>query len=452
MNKALEIMRKADCSDPTSWYYQGAMHWIPDSIAGKNQLCASYQNATQLKAAWDNCTHLGEGELIHFLVWHRMYIYYFEKIIRKLSGHSDFALPYWGYTDTVNVTKNRIMPELFRNTSSNLYTVERLDSLNRGLPIMGATVRQLELTQLFQNNTYALFNENINSPPHGAMHDYIGFGNDTTGKSQYSVIYQANSFGMMADVSTAGFDPIFWTHHSNIDRLWQQWTNSPNGQDVMLAELKKHPWPYVFFNENGEKITYTIEEIVKIIYNLDYDYDDAIVKPKQRETPKVRLLAGATSKEDTVGKIKKAVRLNNNVTKVSVVRDTKQKFNLLQQNGAADGKILVLSVTVSFSKPPKSDYEVYLNLPKTETPTPKSDYFVGSMTFFGADHKHSKGNDAHGHTPEGSKLYRTYNFEITNEARHSKALEKQTFDVSVLKFDRLPAGDIQIESVSVVKQ
>ena len=32
MQKAMTIMKAKDCNDPTSWYYQAAMHWIPDQI------------------------------------------------------------------------------------------------------------------------------------------------------------------------------------------------------------------------------------------------------------------------------------------------------------------------------------------------------------------------------------------------------------------------------------
>ena len=48
MNKALTIMREKGCTDPMSWYYQGAIHWIPDSI-GKNPLCESYSTVADLK-------------------------------------------------------------------------------------------------------------------------------------------------------------------------------------------------------------------------------------------------------------------------------------------------------------------------------------------------------------------------------------------------------------------
>jgi Common central domain of tyrosinase/Polyphenol oxidase middle domain len=42
--------------------------------------------------------------------------------------------------------------------------------------------------------------------PHDLVHDDIG--------------------GLMGDPETAGYDPIFWFHHANIDRLWEVWRNT----------------------------------------------------------------------------------------------------------------------------------------------------------------------------------------------------------------------------------
>ena len=75
LNKALDIMRKKDCKDPLSWYYQGAIHWIPDTI-NNNRWCQFYHNVGDKLDAWDNCTHTPSGkEKLHFLVWHRLYIF-----------------------------------------------------------------------------------------------------------------------------------------------------------------------------------------------------------------------------------------------------------------------------------------------------------------------------------------------------------------------------------------
>lgn len=447
LDKAIAIMKKKGCDDPLSWYYQGAIHWIPDTIVGKNKLCADYQNYTNLKDAWDNCTHTDAGtEEIHFLAWHRMYIYHFERIVRKLSGKQDFALPYWGYTDTTDVDQNRTMPARFRDKKSALYQSARFDSLLNGQPINGKITRKLDLTALNENTTYALFNQTIDAAPHGAMHNYIGYGNVYTPvKSKYNEIWQKNTDGMMAEVPTAGFDPIFWLHHSNIDRIWQQWTNSANGQQVTLAELKSVPWAYTFFDENGEKVTYSMEDVIKVLYTMDYDFDDTKVEPKKVTEAPLVFSTKSYSKGDTLSISSQKVSLGRDV-KISLPNRKGTGVKLFSQQNKK-GELLILSVTVSFAKAPKGDFEVYLNLPTNVKATPDNDHFAGFMTFFGANHTHNRG----GRVGSGRKT-KTFNFDITDEALDTNAMGKQTFDVSILKFDGAPAEDIKIEKISVLKQ
>ena len=61
--KAVAIMRSRPAADPTSWTYQAAMH-------------GTHANAVQ--PLWNGCQH---GTWF-FLAWHRMFIYYFEQIVR----------------------------------------------------------------------------------------------------------------------------------------------------------------------------------------------------------------------------------------------------------------------------------------------------------------------------------------------------------------------------------
>ena len=374
MNKALTIMRENGCTDPMSWYYQGAMHWIPDSI-GKNPLCESYSTVADLKEAWDNCTHSPSGEeKIHFLVWHRLYIWHFEKIVRKLSGKKDFALPYWGYTN--NNSSDKMMPAMLRDPRSSLYEYCRFDSINNGYPISGEIERALDMTKLMTYTDYKSFCLNINAAPHGAMHDYIGTGNDTTGLLQFKnpITNSTTNTGLMGWVPTAGFDPVFWLHHSNIDRVWQQWTNSNNGKMITLEELKSVEWPYVFFDENGKKVEYTMEEVIKIIYDMDYDFDDTKVQTKSQNT----LLQSSNVRKIAV--ISKSVKINRGLTGFKVDR-------LLTSSSSSSFSKINMEVNVSFIKVPRGIYEVYLNVPSGEVPHPSSKYFVGFMNFFGFDDK-----------------------------------------------------------------
>lgn len=427
MMKAMEIMRKMPCDNPLSWYYQSAIHWVPDSIPN-NPLCESYHTIADKKVAWDNCTHSPSNkEKIHFLVWHRLYIYHFEKIVRKLSGHSDFALPYWGYTN--NSIKDKALHPAFRTNSSSLYEACRFDSLNFGFPMQGEIERSLDVTKLMTYTDFYMFSNVIDVAPHGAIHDYVGHGNDTTEKRFNNPITGTiTTDGLMGSVRTAGFDPIFWTHHSNIDRIWQQWTNSENGQPITIEDLKSIPWDYVFFDEHGRKVVYTPEKIIQIIYNLDYDFDDTRVKPNKKPQ---RLM---TTQSKEISK-KVEVNVNGNTTNF--------KIDMPLQSSSSNSKKVLCKITVSFTNKPRGVYEVYANVPKGISPHPSHPSFGGFMTFFGSDHQMKEegcdGGCCRKETEDGRTMM-SFQFEI-NKA--------ESYSFSIYKHNGLHASDLRIESVSI---
>ena len=427
LNKAMKIMREKDCSDPLSWYYQSSMHWVPDTI-NKNGLCSSYQNISQLKENWNSCTHT-KGSEIHFLVWHRLYIYHFEKIVRKLSGKKDFALPYWGYTN--QGSEQKILQSMFRNNNSSLYEACRFDSLNMGYPISGEGARALDITQLFDLTTYESFNSAMDAAPHGAMHDYIGAGNDTSTLPRFNnpITGTLTPSGLMGWVPTAAFDPVFWTHHSNIDRLWQQWTNSNNGQLVTLEDLNSFPWVYSFFDENGKKVTYTNEEIIKIIYDLDYDFDDTKVQSKEMKLKSVRAGKHVTASE------KPLLSVNKQVTNVKVIKpkSTTKDFVTLK---------VKIKVVVSFTKMPKGTYEVYVNQPNGKDRHPSNEYFVGFMNFFGSDHKTIGSTCNKGCCGDilNGKPTKTFTFEVD---------ASDVYNISLYKYNNKHTGNLVIESIEI---
>lgn len=424
MNVAFEKMRNLSCNNPISWYYQGAIHWVPDTIK-YNQMCPSYSEPSQLKTAWDNCTHTRDPlEEVHFLTWHRLYIWHMEKIIRKLSGKKDFALPYWGYTDTLNVETNRKMNELFTNPKTALFESARLDSLNNGYPISSEeAVRALSTINLFDHTTYRSFSVAIDNGIHGAMHDYIGGGEDTT-KTYYNKILQAETpTGLMGWVPTAGFDPIFFVHHSNIDRLWAQWTNSHNGQNLSLEELKQYDWSYTFFDENGKEVKYTAEDVFDIIYDLDYDFDDT--KVKRSENPKKFLVKSTQPRELSVGK-----KITSPLTEISLPKSS-------IKNGSK------VSITLSFLNVPRGVYEVYLN--SDPTPHPSEESLLGHISFFGSDHKVAGQTCIRGccGTIINGRVQRTFTYEVTN----SQITDAVT--MTIVKWNKQLHKDLVVEKIVI---
>src|SRR3954453_11496993 len=94
LRNAVAAMQARPASNPRSWQYWANVHGTtgPQNAAG----------------TWKQCQH---GSFF-FLPWHRMYLFYFEKVLRAASGDPTFALPYW------NWTANRAMPLPFRSPAS----------------------------------------------------------------------------------------------------------------------------------------------------------------------------------------------------------------------------------------------------------------------------------------------------------------------------------------------
>src|SRR5262245_37507823 len=80
LRHGIQVMQSRPATDPTSWIYQANIHSTRD---------------VPVLTAWNTCQH---GSF-YFLSWHRMYLYYLERILRTASGDPTLTLPYWNYTD-----------------------------------------------------------------------------------------------------------------------------------------------------------------------------------------------------------------------------------------------------------------------------------------------------------------------------------------------------------------
>jgi plastocyanin len=81
LRRGVTVMQSRTESDPTSWTFQANLHAVPAVAVPKPTWCQH--------ASW------------FFLPWHRMYLYWFEQILREASGDPDLTLPYWNYSDDV---------------------------------------------------------------------------------------------------------------------------------------------------------------------------------------------------------------------------------------------------------------------------------------------------------------------------------------------------------------
>ena len=183
--KAITAMKKLDPTNPCSWAYQAAIHGT---------------TLTPVQTAWNTCEH----GATYFWSWHRMELYWFERIIRKYSGMYDWAIPYWDWTNAAELQ----LPPQFRVAGSVLYEAGRNAAMNNGTGSLSATIPDSTANGL--NNLNFFSAAGAISGTHGSIHVAIG--------------------GNMGSVGTAARDPIFWVHHSQCDRLWNLWLALGNGR------------------------------------------------------------------------------------------------------------------------------------------------------------------------------------------------------------------------------
>jgi len=387
---AVAAMQQRPESDPTSWAYQAAMH-------------GSY--TTPPLNLWNTCEH---GSWF-FLPWHRMYLYYFERIVRAAvvaaGGPDDWALPYWNYTQAAG--GNPQMPAQFRDPNSPLYVSERRTSpynVNNGDPLPGPAT----------STTQAL--GTIPFEPTGQP--ITGFGGQTTGpihfnggfgaieQQPHNVIHVAvGGNGWMSDPNTAAQDPIFWLHHANIDRLWAEWIAMGDGR----ADSTNQGWlgqSFSFYDENGDEVSFTVAEVLDL-QTLGYTYDPApagagggglesleAAEPTQATADREAQMRPT----ELVGASSQPVRLTGDRAKGSVTVDSRARLESLG-DAAAPRRVILQLDDIEGERNPGIVYGVYVNLPDGIADDAAERYLAGPLSFFGiegsgsradgADHVHS---------------------------------------------------------------
>jgi hypothetical protein len=229
--KAIKKMRALPDTDPLSWTYQAAVHWT---------------TITPVLPFWDQCEH-GTN---FFWSWHRMYLYWFERIVRKMSEDEDWAIPYWNWAPGSDFK----LPAPFRDTTSDLYTVHRDPAINNGTGSLNPAA--VSVTGSFALTNYFSTNLNIQGP-HGSVHIEVG----------------GTPSGWMYSPSTAAQDPIFYLHHSNVDRLWDLWLAQGGGRSDPVTNVAWTGKTYEFHDEHGKVVKMSACEILRAAEQLKYKYE-----------------------------------------------------------------------------------------------------------------------------------------------------------------------------------
>jgi tyrosinase len=161
-----------------------------------------------------------------FLPWHRAYLLLFERVL--LAANSGAILPWWDWT---SASSHQIgIPAAFTSQASlksgpippairtNPNRTRRSPGPPSALPTAQTVNSILNLT------TYDDFSNQVQNQ-HDRVHGWCG--------------------GDMGIVAQSAFDPIFWSHHCMIDRLWYLWQVKHGVNNIPPSYLNRTlaPWP-----------------------------------------------------------------------------------------------------------------------------------------------------------------------------------------------------------------
>jgi tyrosinase len=379
--KAITVMRARPTTDPTSWQAQSNIHgaFRPNAGAGIINKCPPAGPADFVAPPGmiaDACQHA-----TFFLAWHRMYLYYFERIVRTASGDPTFALPYWGYSPA----GRRDLPDVFRtpnNATNPLWTDQRAPWANTGGNMNPSAV---DSTLAFATTPYSLFNDTVRSSPHNTVHGAVGDG-----------------CGWMSAFETAGMDPIFWLHHCNIDRLWEDWIASGGGRVNPTTDPAWMNQSYNFYDEAGATVTLRVSQILDTVTQLDHRYAPPTVCPGRficfciprrpwLEDDRITSLADSIYRRPPLSQAVKAAEQAGPITlaakpvQVRLPFDAtlKRQFAVIGSDAKAGRRIKLVVDDVRLLQNPMIYYEIYVDLPAdVREAVYTSPLYIGNLDFF----------------------------------------------------------------------
>ena len=406
LRRGVAAMKERQANDPTSWSFQANMHGMLGPRT--NPLFMRCEHGTM----W-------------FLPWHRGYLYFFERILRKASGDDALTLPYWDWTASPAV------PSAYRDPadmSNSLFDATR--DMNDG-SLLPPSVVMDDLAAAMGQFAFSDpgFSSSLEDSPHGQVHVFVG--------------------GNMGSVPTAANDPVFWLHHCNVDRTWDRWLSTSDGR----GNPGDSTWmsvAYSYADENGQVVQVRVADIFDSA-KLGYRYDDvpspggtsggtphllAAVPGKGAHgagegngghggdaTPRGTLAASsippAGGPTALAGVPEKPLGFRDETIALNPAPPAAQPLHMAVAAAHANrpGKILLEVRGLNAAATPKFTYDVFLNLPDGETaPERMRLHRVGSINFFG------KTAGEHGHEGADAAAGSTQTFDATAVVAHLREL------------------------------
>nr|AUM57216.1 polyphenol oxidase A1-like protein [Mucuna pruriens]AZY91564.1 polyphenol oxidase 3 [Mucuna pruriens var. pruriens] len=393
--KALDLMKKLPADDPRNFTQQANVH------------CAYCDGAYHQVGFPDLDLQVHNSWL--FFPFHRWYLYFYERILGSLINDPTFALPYWNW----DAPKGMQLPSIYADPKSPLYdplrnanhqppTLIDLDfnlddpnavgNVSANLAIMyRQVVSNGKTSTLFLGNAYRAGDEpdpgagSVENVPHGPVHVWTGD------------INQPNDENMGTFYSAAR-DPIFYSHHSNIDRMWSIW-KSLGGKRRDFTDSDWLESGFLFYDENKNLVRVKVKDCLDTA-KLGYTYQDVEIPwlkskptPSRSRAQKVALApgfgfgVGAAHAAETSRNVKFPLVLDS-VVRTVVKRPSKSRSKKEKEE---EEEVLVIE-GIEFDRNNAVKFDVFINDEDDKVIRPDNTEFAGSFVNVAHSHQHKNKN------------------------------------------------------------
>ncbi|EPS40266.1 hypothetical protein H072_5928 [Dactylellina haptotyla CBS 200.50] len=410
---ALAQMQSSNTSNPLSFYQLGGIHgapyvpWPNSKTTGGNRYVGY-------------CTHTSGL----FSSWHRPYMLLFERTLydlakgianqfpasnraRYVAAAKNLRFPYWDWADATargtlpaivkQPTISVVTPTGTKTISNPFYTYKFKTGENSifasSNTVKGAT------TVVRGSNAEAAIKQDFPSIGDGlydALVSVSGYNNANRLIENVHNTIHNDVGGMMLVIDYSAFDPLFWLHHTNVDRVFAMWqaanpnvrmTNQVMKYDTFMrnagmTDTATTPL-YPFKHSNGAYWTSNDVASVRTMWNYGYGYPE--VPCSRKSNTDTQLDAFTTSQINT-----KYQALN--ISPQSRVKRTSTDVTITKWN--ADIVIDVSELSGSYAI-----YIFWGEPPSDPAQWGCSDQRIGQMAIFGMDGRKMPSSIATGSVP-----------------------------------------------------
>ncbi|XP_058741911.1 polyphenol oxidase, chloroplastic-like [Vicia villosa] len=383
--KGIALMKALPKDDPRSFYQQAKVH------------CAYCNGAYHQQYPFENLK-IDIHRSWFFFPFHRWYLYFFERILGNLIGDPNFALPFWSW-DTIDGMQ---IPPYFTHMNSSLY--HKLRDMNHISPHIvdlqfigdenfvssqkqislniAAMYKQMVLAstkELFMGSPLRHGDEShpgigsIENAPHNTVHKWVGAA-DTPNREDMGTFY------------TAARDPIFYPHHSNIDRMWVIWKKLGQGRRDYSDDEDWLDSSFFFYNENATLVRVKVRDCLDT-KKLGYVYQDVDLpwlnfqptskrmSKEQREAKRAKVLSSKERENFPI--------VLDSIKSVIVKRPRKLRSELEKEN---EEEVLVME-GIEFESDQYIKFDVHVNDDEDKLSEHDETEFVGSFVSLENGHK-----------------------------------------------------------------